>query len=109
MHAHGQAEGPLRDLIVDFLGKVAAFRKCTFQVWHSAPWNFLDWPKKPSALWIAAATNLVETAEFLIEHRLSVQDVDIQRSTPLQVASYYGHLPMIQLLIQSASVNAQAG
>jgi hypothetical protein len=32
-----------------------------FCQWDSPPWNYFDWPSQPSALWIAAAANLVET------------------------------------------------
>ncbi|KAJ7444312.1 ankyrin repeat-containing domain protein [Mycena latifolia] len=109
VHAEGKPEGPLRDLIIDFLEQAATFRKCTFLVWHSAPWNFLDWPKEPSPLWVAAAANLVETAEFLVQQETSLPQLSGTESTPLQVACYYGHLSMVQLLIEHTAINVKAG
>ncbi|KAJ6557518.1 hypothetical protein B0H19DRAFT_1261131 [Mycena capillaripes] len=109
-HVQGKAEETLKKILLDFLGKAPGFRKCALRVWHSAPWNFLGWPQQPSLLWIAAAANLCETAKFLLNHDLSLLDIDEEGSTALQVASYHGHLPMVQLLVESgADVNMSAG
>ncbi|KAJ7923155.1 ankyrin repeat-containing domain protein [Mycena leptocephala] len=72
--------------------------------WNSPPWNCPDWPSKPSALWIAAAANLLETATFLLEEAPHLDNQEIS------VASYYGHLQIVQLLVDhDANVNALGG
>lgn len=70
--------------------------------------EFKDWPSEPSALWIAAAANLVETAKFLLEDTPFLRHPDSTQTRALQPASYYGHLEMFQLLLEhGADVNAR--
>ncbi|KAJ7431081.1 ankyrin repeat-containing domain protein [Mycena galericulata] len=116
-HAAGQPEVQLRKTVLEFLGHASHLRQKLFSrgdgwengIWNCPPWNYLDWPSQPSALWIAAAANLVETAKFLlfVEGAPWIQCLD---RYDIIVASYYGHLKMVQLLIDNgADVNAQGG
>jgi ankyrin repeat protein len=76
-------------------------------IWNSPPWNYPDWPSQPSALWIAAAANLVETAKFLLEGATLPQHSE---NPEIIVASYYGHLQMVELLVEKgADVTATGG
>ncbi|KAJ6574458.1 ankyrin repeat-containing domain protein [Mycena capillaripes] len=103
-HAVGPPENALKDMILEFLARAAKestksnspqyhveFRS----IWHLQPWDYEDWPVTPSALWIASAANLLEITKFLLTREAS---------------SYYGHLQMVQLLVEhGANVNAQGG
>jgi ankyrin repeat protein len=109
-HAVGPPESVLRNMIVEFLTQAADGTRLERLGWRSPPWNDYgfrlqtpDWPSKPSVLWIAAATNLLETAKFLLESKaVHVKHSD---SAEISVASYYGHLQMVQLLMSCARAN----
>ncbi|KAJ7019718.1 ankyrin repeat-containing domain protein [Mycena alexandri] len=106
-HAAGPPEGALKDLLLDFLSQGANPRRKWLGAWQSPPWTFWDWPRLPSALWIAAATDLREIVQFLLERVPYVPDPDCPE---IIVASNYGHFQMTQLLIEhGANVNAQGG
>jgi hypothetical protein len=75
-------------------------------MWQSSPWNFWEWPSKPSALWIAVAANLLDTAELLLEKGFSQHPV----LPEIGVASYYGHYEMVKLLLDNgANPDARGG
>ncbi|KAJ7824521.1 ankyrin repeat-containing domain protein [Mycena olivaceomarginata] len=111
IHAVGAAEVPLRDAIISYLVRASAWK----QVWDSAgymhtwneppsrlipPWNYPDWPQPASPLWVSAAFNLVDVARHLLAHGES-QDAD----SALCVAAFYGHLAMVQLLVDMGGVD----
>ncbi|KAJ7734706.1 ankyrin repeat-containing domain protein [Mycena olivaceomarginata] len=111
IHAVGAAEVPLRDAIISFLVRASTWK----QVWDSAghmhemgeppsrlipPWNYPDWPQPASPLWVSAAFNLVDVARHLLAHGES-QDAD----SALCVAAFYGHLAMVQLLVDMGGVD----
>ncbi|KAF7344743.1 Ankyrin repeat domain-containing protein [Mycena venus] len=103
VHAAGQPEGPLRDMIVEFLGHAHRWKGTMLQSWRTSPWNSTNWPSTPSALWLAAAANLLSTARFLLEAAPMNKRPD---GSGIVVASYYGHLEMVQLLAHTgAEVN----
>jgi ankyrin repeat protein len=57
-------------------------------------------------LWVAAAANLLSTAKFLLEMEPMNKHLDV---SGIIVASYCGHLEMVQLLAHSGTdVNTQA-
>ncbi|KAJ7017378.1 ankyrin repeat domain-containing protein [Mycena alexandri] len=106
-HAAGPPEGALKDLLLDFLSQAANPRWKWPGTWESPPWTFLNWPLRPSALWVAAATDLREIVQFLLERVPYVPDPDCPE---IIVASNYGHLQMTQLLVEhGANVNVQGG
>ncbi|KAF7365799.1 ANK-REP-REGION domain-containing protein [Mycena venus] len=78
-HAAGKPEGPLRNMIVEFLGRA---------------------PPQPSALWIAAAANLLETVKFLLEEAPMNKFLN---GSGISIASYYGHLQMVKLLVENGA------
>ncbi|KAJ6530029.1 ankyrin repeat-containing domain protein, partial [Mycena vulgaris] len=99
MHAVGQPEIRLRDMVVEFVRQASRWK----DEWHyrgAPPWNYDDWPKSTSPLWIAAASNLQDVAKTLLE---TTQDNG--ECTALHIASYYGHLAMVQLLLVDDSEN----
>jgi hypothetical protein len=103
-HATGPPEGALRDMLLDSLPRVAQLGGCWRRTWRSPPWNVRDWPLQPSTLWIAAATDLREIAQFLLER---VPYSLLPDCPEIAVASNYGHLQMVQLLVQhGVDVNA---
>ncbi|KAJ7481304.1 ankyrin repeat-containing domain protein [Mycena galericulata] len=112
-HASGPPENALKDLILKFLAGVAQERTLPQKkydrhgsLWHSQPWDYPDWPSTPSPLWIATAANLLEITKFLLTQE-QFQNSD---SYEIIVASYYGHLHMVQLLVEhGANVDAQDG
>ncbi|KAJ7339863.1 hypothetical protein DFH08DRAFT_1013374, partial [Mycena albidolilacea] len=114
VHAAGQHEGQLKDMLTEFLGRAFQWKKTLRKTefsrglrWDSPPWNYPDWPSQPSALWIAAAANLVETAKFLLEGAPLPQHSE---NPEIIVASYYGHLQMVELLVEKgADVTATGG
>jgi ankyrin repeat protein len=107
MHAIGPPEIALRNMILEFHGLDLCWKNTIGWGWVSPPWNSVDFPSQPSALWIAAAANLLETAKFLLKEAPTPQHSD---SPEISVASYYGHLQMVELLVEhSANVNAQGG
>jgi hypothetical protein len=98
-HAAGSHKGELQDMIVQFLNWALLQERSLELLWNSPPWHPpSQWlgPSQPSALWLAAATNMVETAKFLLRV-LPVQQSD---SHELTAAWYYGHLQMVQLLVE---------
>ncbi|KAJ7041452.1 ankyrin repeat-containing domain protein [Mycena alexandri] len=108
-HAAGADEKVLIDMILEFLAWPALHTKAVRQKWNFPPWDCLAWPTKPSALWISAAANLVETTKFLLKSNstLSVQPSD---SPEIIVAAYYGHIGMMQLLVEhGADIKVQGG
>ncbi|KAF7365826.1 Protein kinase domain-containing protein [Mycena venus] len=106
VHAAGDPERQLGTMIMEFLGHAPRWKQTMGERWNSPPWNFTEWPSQPSSLWIAAATNLVETAKFLLDGKPLPEDSD---SPEIGVASYYGHFHMVQLLLdKGADVNIPA-
>jgi hypothetical protein len=107
VHAAGKPEGQLRDMILEFLGRAALWNQAMHRRWRTDPWTFLDWPSQPSVLWVAAAANLVETAKFLLEEAPMPKH---PKGSGIGVASYYGHLEMVRLLLDNgANVNLTTG
>ncbi|KAJ7742082.1 ankyrin repeat-containing domain protein [Mycena metata] len=109
-HAAGQPEAQLREILLKFLD--GAFQwidrmNGRYQMWNSMPWNYADFPWKPSALWIAVATGLVETTRLLLEVG-PLQQNSVDRD--IIVASHYGHEVIVSLLLEKgADVNAAGG
>ncbi|KAJ7028117.1 ankyrin repeat domain-containing protein [Mycena alexandri] len=102
-HAAGPPEGALKDLLLDFLSQAGNSRWNWRGTWESPPWTFSNWPLRPSALWVAAATDLREIVQFLLETVPYVPDPDCPE---IIVASNYGHLQMTQLLVEhGANIN----
>ncbi|KAJ7187146.1 hypothetical protein C8R46DRAFT_981437, partial [Mycena filopes] len=102
VHAAGEPEVQLRNMVVDFLGRV---KNIKHEEWLSPPWDLLYWPEQCSPLWVAAATNLVETAGFLL-----FQYPQEEITEALQIASLYGHLQIVELLVANgASIDAPGG
>ncbi|KAJ7138321.1 ankyrin repeat-containing domain protein [Mycena epipterygia] len=82
MHAVGQPEVELRDTF-------------SFKI-------FPDWSFHASSLW--------EIAKYLLDCGISPNSVNIQDSSPLCAASFYGHINMAKLLIErGADANAAGG
>ncbi|KAJ6458689.1 ankyrin repeat-containing domain protein [Mycena vulgaris] len=106
LHAAGQPEVPLRDMIIKFLER--AFE------WHSVwrglrvpvPWSFYAWPSHASPLWVAASANLLGIAKYLLDTGAGPGTQYAEGVSALGVASYHGHADMVRLLIEKgASVN----
>jgi ankyrin repeat protein len=70
----------------------------------AAPWTYSYWPSSPSLLWIAAASNLIAVAQHLRTQGILITD----DNSPLVVASFFGHLEMVQLLLEMG-LNVNAG
>jgi ankyrin repeat protein len=106
-HAAGPPEHQLRSKILEFLGLASRWKEATKWRWRSPPWDFPDWPSKPSALWIAAAANLQDVTKFLLEEETTPPHLNGQE---ISVASYHGHLQIVQLLVEhGADVNTAGG
>ncbi|KAJ7028077.1 hypothetical protein C8F04DRAFT_1399130 [Mycena alexandri] len=102
-HAAGPPEGALKDLLLEFLSQAGNSQWKWLGTWKSPPWTFSDWPLQPSALWVAAATDLREIVQFLLERVPYLPDPDCPE---IIVASNYGHLQMTQLLVEhGANIN----
>ncbi|KAF7365819.1 Ankyrin repeat domain-containing protein [Mycena venus] len=106
VHAAGKSEAPLRKMIVEFLSHALQWKQRLsgpyLSAWNTPPWNFF-WPSQPSALWIAAAANMLGTAKFLLEEGPMNKHPD---GSGISVASYYGYFEMVQLLVENgADVN----
>ncbi|KAF7344738.1 ANK-REP-REGION domain-containing protein [Mycena venus] len=102
VHATGQPEVQLHNMILKFFGCAHQWKQTMRWRWSTHPWT-VDWPPQPSALWIAAAANLLGTAKFLLEEAPINKHPD---GSGITIASYYGHLEMVQLLIENgADVN----
>ncbi|KAF8133575.1 ankyrin repeat-containing domain protein [Mycena galopus ATCC 62051] len=109
-HAAGQPEGELRTILMEFLGQAFQWRKTMnpgsnwHYKWDSPPWDYPDWPSQPSSLWIAAAANLVDTTNFLLEGTPSLQH---SNCSEIFGASYYGHTEIVSMLLKKgANINA---
>ncbi|KAF7354365.1 Ankyrin repeat protein [Mycena venus] len=106
VHAAGTPEHVLKDMVLEFLARASQW-KTIQKHWWQPPWDLRPWPAQPSALWIAAAANLLETAKFILLNGAECNQCS--DSPELSVASYYGHLEMVKLLIEhSADVNVQS-
>ncbi|KAF7350253.1 NACHT and ankyrin domain protein [Mycena venus] len=102
-HAAGQPEVHLREILLEFLDQAPQWRQN--HRWYSPPWDYQDWPSKPSRLWIAVAANLTETAKYLLDQAPVQQHL---KNPEIIVAAYYGHAQMIHVLLQKgANINAQ--
>ncbi|KAJ7692540.1 ankyrin repeat-containing domain protein [Mycena rosella] len=110
LHAAGEPEVLVRDMIVDFLGRAFEWRN-VWPSYASPPWSFENWGiGETPALWVAASANLQEIAKHLLDRGSSPNDMAALGTYPLYVASYYGYLQMAQLLIErGALVNAVSG
>jgi ankyrin repeat protein len=112
-HVAGQPEVQLREMLLRFLGQASKWIKAVNgkggwkDNWDSLPWNYSHRRLQPSALWIAAAVNLVETTKFLLEGAPSLQNSENQE---MIAASYYGHAKIVHILLEKgANVNAAGG
>ncbi|KAJ7278197.1 ankyrin repeat domain-containing protein [Mycena rebaudengoi] len=114
VHAAGQPELILRDMILAFLAH--ASRPHTF--WPSiqringyppSPWTiYSEDVKSSTVLFISSLFNLQETAKYLLVHDTSIQEQ--HKGQSLIGAARSGSLGMIQLLLnQGANVDAQHG
>ncbi|KAJ7688188.1 ankyrin repeat-containing domain protein [Mycena rosella] len=99
LHAKGQPEIPLQDRILDFLHQSFKW----VGVWYGpSPWNL---PERSyfTPLGISAACNLCTIARYLLAKGIPAKIKDVA----LCIASCYGHIPMVQLLIdEGGNVNA---
>jgi hypothetical protein len=106
-HAMGPPEVTLKDMILEFLTSIVQLTGTRRGISRTPPWDYVGWPAQPSALWIAVAANLVSTAEFLLKEAHCPQDSD---HPEISVAAYYGHLHMVQLLVEcGADLNVLGG
>ncbi|KAJ7456174.1 hypothetical protein FB451DRAFT_1512596 [Mycena latifolia] len=112
-HAAGQPEVQLRDNLLNFCNQAFQWKQTlaprwfSWDKWKSLPWNYPDWPSKPSALWIAAAANLVETTKFLLEGAPLLRH---SNNSEIIVASHYGHTEIVGILLEKgANINAAGG
>ncbi|KAF7334582.1 Ankyrin [Mycena venus] len=104
VHAAGEPERQLRNMIMEFLGRVKELKSPS---WNSPPWDLLYWPEHCSPLWVAAAADLLVTAQWLLRCMPTSHET---KTAALQIASFHGHLHMAALLIEhGADVNAPAG
>ncbi|KAF7350616.1 Ankyrin 2,3/unc44 [Mycena sanguinolenta] len=108
-HAAEADETLLSDMILEFLAWSTLHTKAVREKWKFPPWDCLAWPTKPGALWISVAANLVETANLLLKCPGSLS-TQLSDSPEIIVAAYYGHLRIVQLLVEhGAEVNVQGG
>ncbi|KAF7330102.1 Ankyrin 2,3/unc44 [Mycena sanguinolenta] len=107
-HAAGQPEVALREILLKFVGQAFQWMEImnpqgSWGKWDSPPWNYHLQPSQPSALWIAAAANLVETTKLLLNEASLLQDLQ----GGFIAASYYGHIRIVNILLEkSTDVNA---
>ncbi|KAJ7291254.1 ankyrin repeat-containing domain protein, partial [Mycena rebaudengoi] len=104
-----QPERELWELIMDVLEQAVAW--CP--IWEylgQCPWNYPSWPKSPSPLWVAAAANLQEIMQYLLNGGIPPDSGQTQDDSPLCAASFYGHLHIAKLLLKTGvNVNADGG
>ncbi|KAJ7730975.1 ankyrin repeat-containing domain protein [Mycena maculata] len=100
LHASGETEQRLQEEIMKFLDDAPKAEA------PSLPWNYPDWLAAASPLWISTASNLGHISRYLL-----AQDNDqVKNPAVLSVATHYGYLPMVQLLIEyGAEVNSYSG
>ncbi|KAJ6476661.1 ankyrin repeat-containing domain protein [Mycena vitilis] len=110
-HARGQPEEHCTDMIIGFLERASQWKIISGWRWTAPPWNFPCWPPCASPIWVAAAANLLGISRYLLDRGTSLTDERSEGyTTPLAVAAYYGHLQMVQLMINhGAEVNAEGG
>ncbi|KAJ7158283.1 ankyrin repeat-containing domain protein [Mycena crocata] len=106
VHAAGQPEEDLRDMIVDSLKQAVRWNR-VFRYAHYGwmrPWNYMNWPESPSPLWVASCANLYKTVQHLLDNGIPSIDNDF----PLVVASKHGHTDVVRLLLEhGAAVHAE--
>ncbi|KAJ6451155.1 ankyrin repeat-containing domain protein [Mycena sanguinolenta] len=102
----------LRDIIISFLGQPYLFTPLRWyarKVHGRNPWFFRDWPTSASALWVAASANLLEIATYLLALGASPNSDGFEYVSALGIASYYGHIDMVELLIKAGARPNAAG
>ncbi|KAJ7278147.1 ankyrin repeat domain-containing protein [Mycena rebaudengoi] len=115
VHAAGQPELILRDMILAFLLHGSRWLHkfwlliLSHKQYTPSPWDFHYGNEKLyTCLLISALFNLQETAKYLLAHNTSIQDQHKEQS--LIGAAELGNLGMVELLIsQGANVNAEGG
>ncbi|KAJ7499617.1 ankyrin repeat-containing domain protein [Mycena latifolia] len=117
LHAAGEPEEHLADEIIKGLKAVELWRRYLWDYMNTnfldfnsppPPWNYPNWPSSASPLWISAASNLRHVARRVLAE--GEGSGEVKNPAVLQVASYYGHLEMVQLLMEhGADVNARDG
>ncbi|KAJ7041582.1 ankyrin repeat-containing domain protein, partial [Mycena alexandri] len=113
-HAAGQPEVQLRENLLEFLGRSFQWKETMNPSkypwewkWDSLPWIYADWPSQASALWIAAAANLVDSVKWLLEGAAWPQH---SANQAICVASYYGHTEIVCIFLnKGANINAAGG
>ncbi|KAJ7145175.1 ankyrin repeat-containing domain protein [Mycena crocata] len=111
VHAIGEPEEELRDMIPDSLSRAVEWRVlsnwCRWKV--PDPWNDHGWPESPSPLWVAAAANLHRTVKYLLDRKTSPNNLSLklENGSPLCAASEYNHIQIVELLLKrGADINA---
>ncbi|KAF8208064.1 ankyrin repeat-containing domain protein [Mycena galopus ATCC 62051] len=95
-----------------FLGQP---RNCTPLQWYArrvdrrSPWFFRGWPTSASPLWIAASADLLEIATYLLSEGAPPNGSGFEYVSALGVASYYGHIDMVRLLLTAGARPNAAG
>jgi ankyrin repeat protein len=100
VHASGGPETPLRDMILRFLEHAFQWRRFSGRRRRTPPWNAHFWRGGYSTLWVAAASNLLETVRYLLECGDNSQD---KKALALYVAAEHGHPSIVQLLIKKGT------
>ncbi|KAJ6596207.1 ankyrin repeat-containing domain protein [Mycena vulgaris] len=98
MHAAGRPEGQLREMLLDFFERAPAWRTFAGLKWTVAPWSLPDWKSEGSPMWIAVAANLLEIVRYYL--KLRGVSPTTHNGKFIYAASYYGHLQMVELLIE---------
>jgi hypothetical protein len=115
MHAAGGAELALQNQIIEFLQQASRWRDFWHAMWRFEPvscvepWCNHEWPEFASSLWISASAGLQATTTYLLAQETIGSDENLKDSA-LYIASCYGHLFIVQLLIEKgANLTAQGG
>ncbi|KAJ7145199.1 hypothetical protein C8R43DRAFT_1197445 [Mycena crocata] len=104
VHATGEPEEELRDMILDSLSRAGEWRVlsnwCQWKV--PDPWNDYGWPESPSPLWVATAANLYRTVKYLLDCGTSPNNLSpqLENGSPLCAASEYNHIRIVELLLK---------